>query len=182
MRSVADRGLSGLRGALDLQVSELLRVDFAFGVVGACAGVVLAIVAPARLIASVGILTGLVGVIIGAVIASVSIQVALFDQTFLRKLRAIGREPTRYMAPFLFTVVLGVVAMIGLIVLGSMTVTTPTAVLALVGGATGLFSVWTIVSPLPLLDSLVQFIQLKMDALDVPDDVDIKPRRSGTDG
>lgn len=179
---MARRRLDDLWTAVDLKGSELLRVDLIAGICGGAAGIALAIMNPAALLRATGIMTALIGVVIGAVIASVSIQVALFDQAFLRKLRAIGREPTRYMAPFLFTVVLGVGAMVALLVLGSMTVDTHPVVLALAGAGAGLLSVWTIVSPLPLLDTLVQFIGLKMDALDVPDDIDIRPRRTGTDG
>jgi hypothetical protein len=130
----------------------------------------------------VAVLAGLAGVVVGAVIASVFILVAFFDQSFLRKLRAIGRQPTRYMAPFPFTVVLGVVAMLGLATLAALRATDAPVLLALVGAPTLFFAGWTLASPLPLLDTLVQFIRLKTDALDVPDDIDIKPRRTGTTG
>jgi hypothetical protein len=166
-------GLRHLWGALDLKLSELLQVDFFLGLLGGSASLTLALVAPDALLRGVAIAAGLVGVILGAVIAGVSIQAAFFDQAFLRKLRAIGREPVYYLAPFLFTVVIGVAAMLGLLVLAVLTPAAHPAVLGVAGGVTGFAVVWTIASLLPCLATLVQFIGLKMDALDVPDDIDI---------
>ena len=166
--------------AIDLKVSEILQVDFLVGLAGGAGAVTAAIVAPAALLGTLGVASQVMGVVVGAVIAGVSIQAAFFDQSFLRKLRAIGRDPVVYLAPFLFTAVLGVVAMIGMLVLATLTATTRPPVLPVVGGITGFLTVWALASVLPCLATLVQFIGLKMDALDVPDDIDIqiKPKRS----
>lgn len=176
--------LRHLWSAIDMRLSEVLQADFWAGVVGLAAGITLALVAPASLLGATAAATSIIGVIVGAVIAGVSILAAFFDQAFLRKLRAINRDPVRYLAPFLFTTVLGVLSMLGLIALGAMTATTTPAVLATVGGVTLGLTVWAVASLLPLMATLVQFIRLKVDALDVADDIDIKPQRSatGTDG
>lgn len=181
---MGNRPLKHLWGAIDLRLSEVLQLDFWAGVVGAAAGVALALTAPESLLGVAGVATSIIGVIVGAVIGGVSILAAFFDQAFLRKLRAIDRDPVRYLAPFLFTTVLGVCSMVGLIALGAMTITTTPWVLATVGSATLGATVWAVTSLLPLMATLVQFIRLKVDALDVRDDIDIKPQRraTGTDG
>lgn len=174
--------LRHLWGALDLKLSELLQADFFLGLLGGAGALTLALIAPDALLGGVAIAAGLVGVILGAVIAGVSIQAAFFDQAFLRKLRAIRKDPVYYLAPFLFTAVLGVAAMLGLLVLSVLSPATHPAVLGVVGGLTGFAVVWTIGSLLPSLATLVQFIGLKMDALDVPDDIDISPEKRAAGG
>lgn len=162
--------------AIDLKLSEILQLDFLIGLFGGAGAVTAALLAPAALLNTLGVASQVMGVVVGAVIAGVSIQAAFFDQSFLRKLRAIGRDPVRYLAPFLFTAVLGVVAMLGMLVLSTLTATTRVPVLAVIGGLTGFLTVWALASVLPCLATLVQFIGLKMDALDVPDDIDIQIR------
>ena len=82
-------------------------------------------------------------------------QAAFFDRAFLRKLPAIGRDPVSYLAPFLFTATIGVFAMLGLLVLAALPSAAPAAALGPVAGVTGLFAVWTLVSLLPCLSTLV---------------------------
>src|SRR5688572_22999140 len=98
--------------ALDFHLSELLRIDLGLGVLGGGGAIWLALNHPQRVATSLSLSQSLVGVILGAVVAGVSIQAAFFDPSFIRKIRAIGRDPVHYMAPFLFTVVLGVAAML----------------------------------------------------------------------
>ncbi|GGB81337.1 hypothetical protein GCM10011314_21180 [Knoellia flava] len=166
--------------AIDLKLSEILQFDLWVGVAGGAGAVAAALVAPSALLNTLGVASQVMGIVVGAVIAGVSIQAAFFDQAFLRKLRAISRDPVSYLAPFLFTAVLGVAAMIGMLVLSALTPTTIPAVLATIGGITGLLTVWALASILPCLATLVQFIGLKVAALDVPDDIDvqIKPKRA----
>jgi hypothetical protein len=114
-----------------------------------------------------------VGVVVGAVIAGISFQAAFMDQAFLRKLRAIDRDPVHYLAPFLFTALLGVVSMLLLIVLSALSPTAPRLAYALTAPPAGMLTAWTIASLIPGLSTLVQFVGLKMDALDVPDDIDV---------
>lgn len=172
--------MRNLLPALDFKLSELLRIDLALGIAGAAGGLVLALRAPERVSGILPMSQGLVGVVLGAVVAGVSIQVAFFDASFLRKLRAIHRDPIQYLAPFLFTVVLGVVAMLWLLVVAALTPTGPVFVTMVTIGS--LMTVWTIASLLPGLDTLVQFVGLKMDALDVPDTPDISDAASRRQG
>jgi uncharacterized membrane protein len=68
---------------------------------------------------------------------------------------------------FLFTAVIFVFATIGIIVLSALSaIPLP----GIIGGLTGFFLVRAIVSLLYCLTTLVQFMGLKVDALDVPDD------------
>lgn len=163
--------------ALDFKLSEILRYDLFIGVVGAGAGITLAVVNPDALMRTVPVTASLVGVVIGAVLAGVAVQAAFMDQVFLRKIRAINRDPVRYLAPFLFTGAAGVVAMLLMVVMAAMSKDTNVAVLAITGGLTGGACTWSLASVLPCLSTMVQFLGLKMDALDVPDDIDV-PRQA----
>ncbi len=62
-------------------------------------------------------------------------------------------------------------------VLSTVSVNAPRPVLATLGGVVGLFACWTVTSLLPGVATLVQFVGLRVDAVDVPDDVDISPQR-----
>jgi len=170
-----------LWSALDLKLSELLQLDFWLGLVGGAGALAVALVEPTAILRTVAMTGELVGIILGAVIAGVAVQAAFFDQAFLRKLRAINRDPVRYLAPFLFTAVTGVVAMFGLLIMSTLSPESPPPLLGAAAGVTGFFTVWTIASLLPCLSTLVQFVALKTDALDVPDDIDV-PRRRSTGG
>ena len=60
-----------------------------------------------------------------------------------------------------------------------MSPTATTWVLATLGTLVGLFSFWAVASLLPGMAPLVQFVGLRQDAFDVPDDIDIKPEPRG---
>ncbi|MBU8825819.1 hypothetical protein [Mycolicibacterium goodii] len=156
-----------------MSVGEVLQIDFWIGLVGAGGGLYLGLNYPAQLIGAVSVTAGVVGVIIGAVIAGVAVQAAFMDQSFLRKLRAIGRDPVNYLTPFLFTTVIGVFALLLLLVLSAMTPTANVASVAIVGALVGWLSSWTVASLLPGMATLIQFVGLRQDAIDVPDDIDI---------
>jgi hypothetical protein len=160
-----------LWAALDFKLSEVLRLDLGVGVVFGTAALVLSFTYPDAVVRAAPGAIGVVGVIVGAVIAGISFQAAFMDQTFLRKLRAIEYEPVYFLAPFLFTAVLGVASMLLLIMLSAVSPKAPEPWIALVGTPTALLTAWTIASLIPGLATLVQFVGLKMDALDVPDDV-----------
>lgn len=156
--------------ALDFKVSQLLQVDLVVGVGGAVGAAWLAAKDPALLKEMLPLAIGLVGVVIGAVVAGVAVLAAFLDQPFLRKLRAINKEPVRYLRPFLFTATLGVVASLACLLLlplvsATLWVRLPIAVIA------GLSAFWTIASVVPDLHMLVQFVGLQFDATDVPDDL-----------
>jgi uncharacterized membrane protein len=164
--------LGHLWNALDFRLSEVLRADFFLGLAGGGGAAALAVVDPDALLRSVAVAGGLIGVIVGAVIAGIAVQTAFMDQAFLRKVRAIDSDPITYISPFLFTAVIAVFATVGVIGLSTLSAKSPVVLLAIVGGFTGFFSIWAIASLLYCLTTLVQFMGLKMDALNVSDDPD----------
>jgi hypothetical protein len=166
---------ANLRQALNFKlVDEVLRYDFLVGILGGGGGVWLAVGSPATLSHVLPVAATIVGIVIGAVLAGTAILAAFLDQAFLRKLRAINREPVRYLAPFLFTATLGVFAALLLLVMVALPKSTPAWLLATGGGFTGLFVFWTLASVLANLNVLVEFVGLQYDASEVPE---IRPRR-----
>lgn len=159
-----------LAKALDFRASELLSIDLLAAVGGGVGGALLGIHHPQLVASGLGTLSGLVGVIIGAVLAGAAIQAAFMDERFLAKVHRIGRDPVRYLAPFLFTAVLGVAAAVALTALAMTSVTAPGWWRGTITGLTGFLSLYTLVSLLPGLSTLVQFIGLKSLAAQVPDD------------
>ncbi|MGI5285135.1 hypothetical protein ACQEVF_17625 [Nonomuraea polychroma] len=168
--------LQHLWRALDFKLSEILQADFVVALLAGTGAVVLSLVSPEALLRAVPVAAGLVGVVIGAVLAGVAVQAAFMDQAFLRKLRAIGKDPNHYLAPFLFTGVTGVFGMLALLPLATMSKDTWPALLSITAAVASFFTVWSLTSILHGLAMLVQFVGLKMDAVDVPDDIDV-PRR-----
>jgi hypothetical protein len=162
--------------ALDFKLSEVLHTDFLLALLAGGGALATSLIEPAALLRAVPAAAGLVGVVIGAVLAGVAVQAAFMDQAFLRKLRAIDRDPIYYLAPFLFTGATGVFGMLALLPLSMMSPDTNSAALAVIGGIASFFTVWSLTSILHGLAMLVQFVGLKMDAVDVPDDIDV-PRR-----
>ncbi|CDO31521.1 hypothetical protein [Mycolicibacterium porcinum] len=158
-----------------MDFGDVLGIDLVIGVAGLIGGLVLGLTRPDLLVGAVSVTAGVVGAVIGAVIAATAIQTAFLDQAFLRKLRAIGRDPVTYMTPFLFTTAIGVFSLLGLLVLSTVPRTAPTWLVAPLGAIVGFFSSWAIASLLPLMGTLIQFIGLRQDAIDVPDDIHIKP-------
>lgn len=164
MRNAPDTPNS-LRETFDFNLTtEVLGFDLLVGALGGGGGIWLAIKHPSVLGYEVILVATVVGVVLGAVIAGVAILAAFLDQEFLRKLRAIGREPVRYVAPLLFTAFLGVVASLFLVVLGGVPPSAPTAVRATAAGLAGFTATWTLASVIPNLRMLVQFIGLQFDA------------------
>jgi hypothetical protein len=157
--------LKHLWKALDFRLSEILRLDFWFGLAAGGGSAALAVVTPSAILRCVGITSGLVGVVIGAVLAGIAVQAAFMDQEFLRQIRAIGKNPVRYLSPLIFTAVTGIFSMLGLIALSALSVKSEIILLGILSGVTGFFTVWTVVSLLYCLSTLVQFTGLKMDAL-----------------
>jgi len=122
---MSKHGLAHLWSALEFGRRELLQLDLYLGISGGLGALALAIFSPGALLRGVAAAAVLVGVIIGAVVAGVAILAAFMDQPFLRKLAAINRQPVRYLAPFLFTAVLGVCASLSLVGLSVMSASVP---------------------------------------------------------
>lgn len=154
-------------------LSEFFQLDLLIGVGGCVGGALLGALRPDNLLGATGVASQIVGVVVGAVIAGVAVQTAFLDQSFLKKLRLLKREPVEYLSPFIFTAVIGVAALLGIMVLSAMSPEAPRWLLGVMGGATALFSFWSIASILPALNTLVQFIELRDAAVDVPEDTDI---------
>jgi hypothetical protein len=168
---MTDKDIGSLKEALDFKLSEVFHYDLYCGVLAGIVGGLIGWRWPEQLAPFAAVASQLVGVVIGAVLACAAIQAAFLDQAFLRKLRAIGRNPTYYLAPFLFTAVIGVISMILLLAASLLTPTAPEIGRISLSSALLFFTVWTMVSLLPCLNMIVQFIGLRRDALDVPDDI-----------
>ncbi len=164
--------------ALNFRASDVLRFDLLIGLLGCGGGIWLALASPKTLARVLPLAATIVGIVIGAVLAGVAVLAAFLDQSFLRKLRAINREPVRYLSPFLFTATLGVLAALFVLAVVALPKSTPTWVLATGAGVTGLFTFWTIASVIPNLNTLVQFVGLQYDASDVPEIVPGRPLSS----
>jgi hypothetical protein len=170
------RSPNSLRRAFDFKLSEILGWDLLVGLLGGGGSVWVAISSPAKVSQVVPIAAAVVGIVVGAVVAGVAVLAAFLDQGFLRKLRMIGREPVRYIAPFTFTAALGIVAALFLLVL-AVVPATPTWLIPLWSGVTGWLVVWTLASVLPNLSLLIEFVGLQFDASEVPDIPPTPPAR-----
>lgn len=162
---------SSFKAVIDqFRPSELFDLAFWIGLVlGGGGGVWLGIAYPPGLADGAALAAALVGIIIGAVVAGVAVMAAFLDPAFLRKLRAINREPVRYVAPFLLTAFLGIAAALLLLVLGVLPPTTTPGVLVPLAGAAGFLTVWALCSIIPAMGVLIQFLGLQFDASNVAD-------------
>ncbi len=170
-----DENLLSVLGRFRLH--EVLRGDLAVGVLGGVGAAVLAQTRPILVTAMSAVAVGLIGVVIGAVLAAASLIVAFLDPGFLRKLRMIDEDPVDYLAPYLFTGVLATVGSLLAIALAATSPTAPTWWLVPLSGAVGLFGGWAIASIIPNFTNVIRFIRLQQDASAVPDDLPtIQPR------
>jgi len=160
---------TSLAAALDLRLSQILRLDLLVGLIGGGGAIWVCLNDVEALGRLIPIAATVIGIVIGAVLAGIAILASYMDQQFLRKLREIGREPVRYLRPFLFTALLGVSSSLLLLALAVLPNHVDAWVLASVGGLTGTAVWWTIASVIADLDVLVQFIGLQFDASNVPD-------------
>lgn len=161
--------------ALDFKLSNLLRCDLLIGICGGAGGVWVALADYERFKEILPLAVGLVGIVVGTVIAGVAILAAFLNQPFLRKLKAINREPIRYVRPFLFTALLGIIASILTLAVAALPVNPPSWIKAAGAGLLGTSVVWMLASVVPNLGMLVQFIGLQFDAADVPDEAEYEP-------
>ena len=155
---------------LDLGSSEILRLDLLLAVAGGLGSAWVQATYPPVITGAVSTAAGAVGVIIGAVLASVAVISAFMDKAFLERIRAIGRSPIRYVAPFVFTTMLGIVALVLLLVRMSLPPTLSRHLYEVVTGCAALFAVWTLTSMFPLLAMLIDFVDLKAAAAEVTDE------------
>jgi hypothetical protein len=160
-----------LLDAIDFKLfSELLRYDFLCAVLAGVGGAVRWAHRPLREVAIVGVAAGLVGVVIGAVIAAAALQAAFMDRGFLLKVAYLGYKPSYFLAPALFTATVGVFAALACVVILALPAEMPTWADATAGGVTAFFVVYTIVSLIPVLRMIVEFTDLKATAARIDDD------------
>lgn len=111
------------------------------------------------------------GVILGIVIAGAAIQAAFMDQEFLRKVSAIGKNPVTYIMPFLFTATLTILVLL-ISILAKVAETLfamPAPASATATFFISLLICWAVLSLLPCLAMLAQFVQLKSAAAKTDD-------------
>jgi cytochrome bd-type quinol oxidase subunit 2 len=166
---------------LELDLDEVLRPDFLVGLLGLAGSLWLAFANPESLHRAAPAAIGIVGVVIGAVIAGMAVVASFMDTTFLRKIHLINERAKRYVAPFAATAAIGVCAGLSLIVFVALPESAPHWFFRTMAGISGFFTFWTIASVWPLLSLALDFVELKSDAAKVPDEVldvpDIKAHR-----
>jgi hypothetical protein len=140
-------------------------------VAAAVGGLYMGAFVPDAAMRTVPVAAGLVGVIIGAIIAAIGLVSAFFDQSLLRKLALIEQSPQRPLAPFLVTVVFGVVSAFGLALVVALGPGAPSPILGAVCLIAFGSAAATVASLIPALDVLVQFVGVKSDASVIDDDV-----------
>ena len=151
--------------------SEILGWDLLAGLVSAGGAIWAACTGRGdRLVAVAPVAVGLAGITVTAVVASIALMVSFMSPQFLRNLATIGREPTRYIAPFLATVMLGIVAALIGLVLAALSPTASAGWHGSVGAAAALFTVWAMASLVQGLDTMVQFVRLQAESAAVPDE------------
>ena len=161
-----------LRAFDGFKPSEILRIDLFLGLLTGVAAAFWIHKSPKGFNDVLPELIAVVGVMVGAVLSVLGIQIAFLDSAFLRKIFAMGYSPVRYMLPFLFTICIGVISELALILCIATSDLSQFIAVSL-GGLAVFLSVWTIASLLLCLDTLVQFIELKKEAAYVPDDLDL---------
>ncbi len=150
---------------------SLLQLDFFVGIVVALIFGAYGWFRPSKVLAVVGDLLGVVGVVVGASLAAAAVLAAFYEEAFLKKLKLLGRRNASeaYLAPFMFTVVISLLAMASLLALSLLEDSDPAAVVITLSAIAGLLCGWSISSLIPLMSTLLQFVGLKSDAADVPD-------------
>jgi len=157
---------------LDLKLfNEILRWDAAIALLGAGGGGALSTYRLSHIGEAVAIGVTAMGFIVAGVIAGASVLAAFLDQPFLRKLAAIGKGPSYFLAPLIFTALTGVVATLLLIVwYGSET--GPLAIRVICGVSACFFGIWSIASLIPDLVMLSELAEIKATATGIPDDTE----------
>jgi len=154
---------------LRIDLSEVLRYDLYIGLAGGVLAGWLAWDEKHELGGVLSTASQLLGAVVGTAIAAFAIVTAFMDESFLRKVRMLGREPGYFVAPLAFTIAIGVVAAIAMIGLSALPATAPLLVRVALAAATGLFTIWTLASLLPNVKMLMQFLQVRFAASELRD-------------
>ncbi len=149
------------------QLSDLLGLDFVAGVAAGVPAGIWAIDHFGTLVDASNTAANLVGAVIGVSVGAAALVAAFLNPEFLRKIRIINKDPLRYLAPFLLTAALGVLAGLSIVGLPLVTEAAPGWLHGTVGGLAAGLVVWTLLSTLRCLSSLIAFVRLQAAAADV---------------
>lgn len=148
--------------ALDtLRPSEVFRLDLLLASAGGGGALWLALAMPDQISAVMPVAAAFVGIVVGAVVASVALVAAFMDRGFLRKLQLINRDPIRYLTPLLATALLGILAAMSLLLISATPPSAPAVWRGAIAFVTGLFVFWTLTSLVSNLSLLVGFVRLQ---------------------
>jgi len=111
----------------------------------------------------------LVGVIVGLSLAAIAIQTAFLDLEYLRIADRAGVDPVKTLRTAAWTVVLGVVASLLVIVRSALPAASPAWLTATAGTVTALFVGWAIASVPSTITTLISSIRLRTRSARVPD-------------
>lgn len=161
---------------------EIDRWDLRLSLVAALGAGTWEALRPGAIAPVVPIAAGLVGVVIGAVVAGAAVVAAFLDQRFLRKLRLIGRRAERYVTPFMFTASIGVTAALLLLLLSVLPEPGWRPVNVGIAGAAVGAATWTLSSMVQNLSTLLEFIGLQTEAAGISEEKLVElERRAGDD-
>ena len=157
--------LSGVLRRLELQ--HAVGWDLFLGLAAAGGAAWLELNHPESVIAALGPASSVIGIVVGFGIAGVGVQAAFMDEGFLRKVRLIGSDPTRYLRNLLVTIVIGVGAAMMILLRSALPVSAPEWLRVSSASAAGLLAVWTLASVPSNLSTIIAFIRLREAAADV---------------
>ncbi|MCE0488137.1 hypothetical protein [Ornithinimicrobium sediminis] len=155
------------------------QFDFVLALLGTVLAAVRVYFSPSSLEVLQELSGALLGIVLGAVLAGAAIQAAFMDPELLRNLYRIGRDPIRYLRPFLFTATLAVLGLLASFVVALLpppAVFLSDAEARLTVAAAAMVvtfpALWCVLSLLPCMGMLVQFVGLKSDSalVELPDD------------
>jgi hypothetical protein len=152
---------------LDLTVGEILRWDLAGGLLGGIGSGWLQAEHSGAASSALPVAAGIVGVVIGAVVGGVAIIAAFMDTDFIKKIHQINKEPGRYITPFVFTALIGVFGALLLVIDAALPASAPPGLKDVIAGIAGFLTIWTLLSVVQLLSTLMDFVALKGDAAEV---------------
>ena len=114
----------------------------------------------------------LVGVIVGLSLAAIAIQTAFLDLEYLRLAHVAGLDPVKTLRTAAWTVVLGVVASLLVIVRSALPDSSPEGLTLMIGTAAALFVGWAIASIPSTVTTLISSIRLRTSAATITLDED----------
>jgi hypothetical protein len=108
-----------------------------------------------------GVAASMIGVIIGAVLASLAMITRACDTSFLRKASKAGILPiTDYLWQFFTVIAMGILSIVSLLLVAAVSEEAPTELRVAAGALAGFFVLWTLTSLLPALGALIVFTRL----------------------